>query len=353
MIRIILDTNAMRKEGFYFRTASAQALLTYVGRSAKVRLCVSEIAILELVNLYREELLKTIDALDHTLTSLKKLEPHFIDAPAVAVNIDESVSHFEHQLRERLAHARVRVLPIPEVPHELVIKRALAKRKPFDDKGRGYRDSLMWEAILVECANANQDVYFITGDKTNFGEQGSSSPSLCPQLKTDLEERATNCDLFHLFPDVASFVNDVVTPTLTRLDEVANQLLHDTFPDLKVSDLLQQQADHIGHKISNDLPASQSVPRVPSHQGVVLHNFGPIDKLSVYELNAGALYILFRVRAYCTVQLPSEASNLPSEALVEVPIVCAFEYNTADKTTKGFEADIIPRRPTEPRSDSQ
>jgi len=350
---IILDTNAIRSAGFHFRNASAEALLTYAQRSAKVKLCVPEIAILELVNLYHEELVKTIDALDHTLTDLRKLEPHFIEAPAVAVNIDESVSRFDSQLRQRFAQARVRVLPIPELPHEQVIKRAVAKQKPFDDKGRGYRDSLIWEAVLAECANTNRDVYFITGDKTNFTVQGTSPPTLYPQLKTDLEERAANCDRFRIFPDVASFVNDVVTHQLRQLDESASQLLHDTFPGLKLSDLLKQQVDHITRTISNDLPASQSVPHVPSHQGVVLHNFGPIDNVAVYELNAPALYVLFRVPVYCTVQLPIEASHSLSEVLVEVPMVCAFEYDTTKKTTKGFTADTIPTRPTSQRSSSR
>jgi hypothetical protein len=79
-----------------------------------------------------------------------------------AVVVDEVLAHRVNRFQPEVTRAielvrglatRVppgwAVLPYPAVPHRQVVARALARRRPFDPRGRGgYRDTLIWESVL-------------------------------------------------------------------------------------------------------------------------------------------------------------------------------------------------------------
>ena len=51
-------------------------------------------------------------------------------------------------MRGELSTIGIVVLPLPSVSQEIMMKRDLAIRKPFDPTGKGYRDTLIWLTFI-------------------------------------------------------------------------------------------------------------------------------------------------------------------------------------------------------------
>lgn len=88
-----------------------------------------------------------------------------LDLLRLRVRVDE-------QIRSRLEDADVRISPLPELGHQAVVERALARRQPFDRRGHdGYRDVLLWESIL-EMAR-EETIFFVTRDRARSTKDAS------------------------------------------------------------------------------------------------------------------------------------------------------------------------------------
>jgi hypothetical protein len=124
--------------------------------------------------------------------SWRKLERAAEDGAArlclPAVVVDEVLAHKRNRFKPEVARAieAVRalaagepragyaILPYPAVDHRTVVARALARRRPFDAKGRnGYRDALIWETVLELARGLSEGrVLLCTRNSKDFGERG-------------------------------------------------------------------------------------------------------------------------------------------------------------------------------------
>lgn len=75
------------------------------------------------------------------------------------------------------------VLEWPEVTHEDLVKRAVSRTPPFDNKGRGYRDSLIW-ADVRELAQEGCDVVLVSEDAIFASPEGGLAEVLTEEVKT-------------------------------------------------------------------------------------------------------------------------------------------------------------------------
>ncbi|MEJ1088202.1 PIN domain-containing protein [Microbacterium sp. Mu-80] len=94
-------------------------------------------------------------------------------------------------LSKALQEVGVTVLEAPQVSHEDVARRAIDRRRPFDDAGSGYRDALHWLSVLevVDDRFEDSNIVFVSADRRAFGASGKSSDTLHPHLVEELEER--------------------------------------------------------------------------------------------------------------------------------------------------------------------
>lgn len=111
--------------------------------------------------------------------------------------IPMEVSPFDYReyLSERFDdQLGISVLPWPQITHEELVKRAVTRKPPFDEKGGGYRDSLVWAAV-VELARTGSDVALVSADRAF----ASKDDQLAPALKSEIEALPGDVELVRDF----------------------------------------------------------------------------------------------------------------------------------------------------------
>ncbi len=100
-----------------------------------------------------------------------------------------SEGNYRSKLLELLSTARIEVLRLPEVEHIELVRRAVQRQRPCDDKGDGYRDTLLWLGVLeLARESEGENVILVTSD-SDFLE-GDPPTSLHSTLIQEAENAA-------------------------------------------------------------------------------------------------------------------------------------------------------------------
>ncbi|HEX5583818.1 PIN domain-containing protein [Gaiella sp.] len=217
-MRIVLDTNALNAD---LRLEKAQGrLLIAAARNQELTLVVPEVVVLEATTLVRRK----ADDLAKSVTNLRReyadLGTRFEGAP---LDAEETAATYETALRRRLRDSGTSVPTPPNVPHLDVARRAMDRRKPFDAKGRGYRDTLIWLQVLAEAAE--DEVVFVTDDQ----DFGTADGVLDPQLADELDAAGLARDRVRISKSLAKVVRQYVEPSAQAITRLQALLDDDDF----------------------------------------------------------------------------------------------------------------------------
>lgn len=80
------------------------------------------------------------------------------------IRLPESEDSYARQILDILDERKVSVLPWPTISHEEVSTRAIGRNPPFDSKGSGYRDTLVWLSAL-DLAREGKTVVLASKDR--------------------------------------------------------------------------------------------------------------------------------------------------------------------------------------------
>jgi hypothetical protein len=169
-----------------------------------------------------EVLLPTL-ALEEAVAAYQRLrEAKVIEIQAVARRASREVQvHLEKakraarkearkypkRARKALGEVGVTLLETPSVAHDVVARRAIARRRPFNESGSGYRDTLHWMSVLeiVRERYENEDIVFVSADQRAFGGGGNSNRALHEHLVEDLAEYDAEAPWFLWIRNLAEF----------------------------------------------------------------------------------------------------------------------------------------------------
>lgn len=103
------------------------------------------------------------------------------------------------------------VLPDPTVSHGELVRRVLARRRPFSAGEQGYRDALIWYSTL-ECAAAGP-VILLTANTKDFAEKEAvEGPQLASDLVSDLEQHGLSVGSVTLLTTTSAVLELVIPP---------------------------------------------------------------------------------------------------------------------------------------------
>lgn len=149
---------------------------------------------------------------------------------------------YANHLRMIVRVKGIDILPYPRIGHERVLRRLFKKKKPFGDKEKGYKDTLIWESILTIC-NRFDKVIFITANFKDFAQPPSDS--LHPDLVEGLEALSLDGDKVILKDSVLGASELLRTACgLTRAGAIEN-FVREISQNVNFDDLLTENSSSI------------------------------------------------------------------------------------------------------------
>ncbi len=196
-------------------------------RRAGLTPCVPDSVMDEVLNKYREncdELAKQAAKLAHDASRLvgRDVIQGFPDKKYTDLLYSGYSSYFVRivEIEQEFEH-----LPYPSISHKDLAKRALGKRRPFREHDAGYRDSLLWSAILERLTKDKQPIAFVTNNTRDFGKG-----KLHDHLAEDLRQIGLAQDVITVFQTLSELNEALILPTLKRLDAVRDNLSDESHP---------------------------------------------------------------------------------------------------------------------------
>ena len=178
-----------------------------------------EIVIEETKNKYREML---ESSLKKTNAGIKELQRLKIDIELLNNHtIDETVNKYSDFLEMFLIESGMTVAePYPNTPHNIIVKRALERKKPFKNDGKnGYRDFIVWLTFLdmVKLISNKEPFVFLTLNANDFSDDKDEN-ALHPDLLSDIDElHMENKDIIY-YSSVKKFIDDVIIPRNANIE---------------------------------------------------------------------------------------------------------------------------------------
>lgn len=216
---VVLDATVFCAD-FQMRGNAFRILLGGYRRAGLVP-CVPESVRDEVLNRYREEcagLMAKAERLTRDASRvLGRIIPHGFPAEST---LDALASEYLVRLVDLVVDHDFDSLPYPRISHKELVARALARRRPFRESGAGYRDALLWSAVLEYLAQKREPLAVITANTTDFGGGGE----LHADLRADLEAMNLPAGHVRLFHTLEELNHALIVPTLERLDDIRRKV---------------------------------------------------------------------------------------------------------------------------------
>lgn len=169
MKTLVLDTTELRRD-WMLAGFTAQLLGQAVFQTI-INVYVPSSVFEELIAHHRRHVADAISRSEKVELDLRRLG---ITATVKAPDAFDYRAYLTERFDETLSF---NLLPWPTVSHEELVARAVDRRPPFDEKGGGYRDSLVWASVL-ELVKQRHDVVLVSADGIFAGSDQSLSAPL-------------------------------------------------------------------------------------------------------------------------------------------------------------------------------
>ena len=101
-------------------------------------------------------------------------------------NIDKLLTKWDKFVRGTLGKFNGQILPNPSLDVEQIVKRSIARKKPFSKGDRGFRDTIIWLSTLA-LVGPNSGISFVTSNTQDFFLPNSDKPH--PEILDEAKQR--------------------------------------------------------------------------------------------------------------------------------------------------------------------
>lgn len=234
---VVLDANVIVHDRYL--DGAAALVLEQASEIGGLSLVVPEVVVDEVVRHWTEAYAEGVKA----AAALRRLGPS-VAAPLDALpDVEAAAARFAGDFRAVLSRLGVEVLPYPDVWHEEVARRAIARRKPFDEKGhRGYRDVLVWESLLALARFHGRGRYvLLSQDRSAFMDKGAEA-GLAQALREEAREKLGDEAEIVVLPSIRALHDSYVEPARDMLDALRGWMANDPVFGARVEELLREAA---------------------------------------------------------------------------------------------------------------
>ena len=207
---IVLDASSIIGEDFG-RSPLFKTLLS-ASNTVGHTVCVPRLAIAETVAKFSRDFDRDRNLVSRHLGQLSKLLGRAIVSEITELEPTTENTLFENSLVARLEAANVAIRGYPMVDHEDIANKAIARRRPFDVKGSGYRDTLIWLSTL-ELAGQTDSNLILVAEDGDFGDDNG----LHSDLVDDLVLGGYPKGKVTLFKSLSRVIDEQVRPNLEEV----------------------------------------------------------------------------------------------------------------------------------------
>lgn len=348
-MKVVLDTNIIVPD-FHLTSNTLRFFFDGLERAGHT-LFVLSIVLDETVNKYREMLLEVENEIHRIQKKYKQLTGKELQFSPDTTPFQELVNTYRQEIDRSMKNGRpgiVRFVPIPDVSHQELIRKALLRQKPFSDKGTGYRDALIWQSIIWLAKTygvERQKVAFVTANIKDFADE-----TLClhPDLRRELESAGLSSDCVILYPSLKAFNDEQIKGQFEELKVIETSLNDNTYQNLDFKKaLLRTLAEHF-------LTSGTPIALNENDRGPIIKAILEIDQYEVVDVRRwntfddGSLLLDVNLKASCLVSTPSplyehlSSLNWPANEYVEknVHLSLTLVLEEKDKTLYVDSHDI-------------
>ncbi len=250
-LKVVMDTNiVVCTRGRLLQGPDMEAIES-VRQKLALTLVLPAIVKAEAVNLYREDLHKRVGELRKNWQSLSDILPLGAGPLGADFSEEKAVRAYEESLTRRLDEIEAECPAYDGVSHEWIVDRILKRRKPFNEKtGAGYRDALLWRAVLECAAEGHHKTVLLSNNANDFAASGSRD-QLHDHLVADLADRGIDIGTVEFCSSLKSFVAKFVHPSL-ELVSFTDQILHDQCPFFSLDSFIEDQHENMLERIKSN-----------------------------------------------------------------------------------------------------
>ena len=163
MLHFVLDANTVISEGFG-ASAHLRALLS-ASSAVGYKVYLPKPVLEEIAAKYARDLASNARKVGDNLGALSRLLGRDLRSPLDEFDLTAETASFKERLLGQLRASGSEILDYPGTSHEDLVSRATSRRRPFDDKGSGYRDALVWETVLKLATQVEGSIVLVSKDK--------------------------------------------------------------------------------------------------------------------------------------------------------------------------------------------
>jgi hypothetical protein len=232
-LRVVLDANAVGVDPPLGKIE--HRLLLDAHRAGTIVLVIPELSLREAVNRWKELVQQQSSKLANARQELLKLAPSH-RLPFSLMDRERGAQELLAQLSEALTRAGVPMPKIPHVTHDELVGRALDRRQPFDARGSGYRDALLWKTVC-DLESQGCKLVLVSNDPAAFAEGRKEGGQLAASLAGELSELGS----VSLFEDLGTAIKDLglIEPEALKATSAAIERMGAGFPDLLLDELAE------------------------------------------------------------------------------------------------------------------
>jgi excisionase family DNA binding protein len=200
---VVVDANSI-VQGAWRLDSPAWRVILHQSKAGVIRLVIPEVVLREVVARFRAEEAKKLDEANRSARNLRELSG--VDAVKIPeLNQSEVVASYETAVRSTLTDFGARIAELPAINIDLLVSRAIARARPFDEKGSGLPDVVLWETFvsLLLSAPLARGV-LISEDARAFG--APEGDSLHSDLRAELDARGVSATV-DLFGKISAYLD--------------------------------------------------------------------------------------------------------------------------------------------------
>lgn len=325
--KIILDTNILCSD---FKLSSPTFSVFFNGlNKIGTKLCIPQVIIDEVKYKLSDELQKRKERIISKITELKRFTNRKFKFPFGDKEIQKEVEEYLQKLNTLLNRAEAIIVEYPSTPHQIVVQRLQLGKKPFSKKKKikekGYRDFLIWEAILSILEKDNKPIVFVTKDCEAFSNEKGI---LHPDLVMDIKERGFESDAVILCKDLKQFNDEYIIPTLDILEDIRIQLSDNKYPDVDLKEVILEKLSEITYKDEFD-PEEIGFPQIYENPTIAyVQEVSNVEVLDVRRLPSEELIIAIEADVFCEFDFfIFKADFYTIEGTENCPFISDYDWN--------------------------